>query len=355
MLGLRLLATAVLASTVLAQFSTSSSASTTASSNSSTSASVATTATGTVISASSTSTSTSLGPSPTANVTNGADQDLVLWVPETLRMCDRVQFAFTAPALAKSCAIYVTNTNVYLQQILLGGEYTSMTSGTFSWLIDVPAGLSINVQFWVTINGQTRQYTQHDIVIQDSGDWSCLAHGSGQNTQSIISYASALNDSYTYAPPKATSTSHHSNTGAIAGGVIGALAGLAILILALYFLYRRRKRSLVPPPPEGEKPYEYPEGAVGAYPPPGFPSYAQQVQQQYAMQGPGAVPYSPAPARSPGLAAEPMAVTPPHSPSHPTTATASEFGGRTTRGTEGLADPNMFLSRSTASGSAGMH
>jgi hypothetical protein len=33
-----------------------------------------------------------------------------------------------------------------LQQIPLGGEFTSLTGGTFPWLVDLPAGLSVEVQ-----------------------------------------------------------------------------------------------------------------------------------------------------------------------------------------------------------------
>jgi hypothetical protein len=34
-----------------------------------------------------------------------------------------------------------------MQQIPLGGEFTSLTGGTFPWLVDLPAGLSVEVQF----------------------------------------------------------------------------------------------------------------------------------------------------------------------------------------------------------------
>lgn len=48
--------------------------------------------------------------------------------------------------MPKSCGVFVTNSSTYLQQIPLGGDYSAMTSGTFTWLIDVPAGLSLEVQ-----------------------------------------------------------------------------------------------------------------------------------------------------------------------------------------------------------------
>ena len=40
-----------------------------------------------------------------------------------------------------------TDTSTYLQQIPLGGGFTSLTGGTFPWLVDLPAGLSVQVQF----------------------------------------------------------------------------------------------------------------------------------------------------------------------------------------------------------------
>lgn len=72
----------------------------------------------------------------------------------------------------------------------------------------------------VTLNGQVNQVTIHGLVVQESGDNTCLATGpgahlclrnyrdarahhlssAGQNTQSIISYASTLNSSYTWQP-----------------------------------------------------------------------------------------------------------------------------------------------------------
>ncbi|BGP48654.1 hypothetical protein JCM10450v2_004530 [Rhodotorula kratochvilovae] len=280
------------------------------------------------------------------------------------------------------CGVYVTNTSTYIQQIPLGGTYTSLTAGTFSWLVDMPAGLSVNVQFctfgaasllmWVTLNGAVQQFTLPPIIIQPSLDNSCLGTGQGQNTQSIISYASALNESYTWAPcvllpslsiasrlirtvtysPSATPTSSGSSTnvGAIAGGVIGGVAALLALLLLLYVLHRRRARP--PPPPEGKKEAYNPAA--------GGPTYAQLVAMNYAGQhganGQGVVPYSPALQQPRPFAAEPMPATPPpSSPSHghgraplsppaTTAGTASEFGG-----THGLDDPATFLSRSTAS------
>jgi len=50
----------------------------------------------------------------------------------------------------------------------------------------------------VTINGQISQYTLPDLIVQEGQGNSCLGRNVGQNTQSIISYASSLNGSYIY-------------------------------------------------------------------------------------------------------------------------------------------------------------
>ncbi|EMS20725.1 hypothetical protein NBRC10512_007685 [Rhodotorula toruloides] len=295
----------------------------------------------TVVSASSTSASSSAFPSPTANVTTGSDQTLRLWQPKGgLVMCQRAEFAFTGPAVPKTCGVYVTNSSTYLQQIPLGGAVTSYTAGTFSWLVDVPAGLSLDIQIWVTLNGQVNQVTIHGLVVQESGDNTCLATGPGQNTQSIISYASTLNSS-----PSATATSSGgkgTNVGGIAGGVVGGVLGLALLALVtVWFLRRRHARHLDEYPlAEHEKQYS------DAFGPNGDLTSAQMVAMGYQgqpMPSPGGVvPYQPA---TPSMLAEPM------SSSTPPPALGADFGSprspAVTQGTAGLDDPATFLARST--------
>ncbi|BGP55888.1 hypothetical protein JCM8202v2_003495 [Rhodotorula sphaerocarpa] len=93
--------------------------------------------------------SSAIGPAPTANSTvSSGQQTVALWAPAgELVMCRSAEFAFTGPAVPKSCGVYVTNTSTYLQQISLGGDLTALTAGTFSWFVDLPAGLSVEVQF----------------------------------------------------------------------------------------------------------------------------------------------------------------------------------------------------------------
>ncbi|GAA5896867.1 hypothetical protein JCM8208_007111 [Rhodotorula glutinis] len=332
----------------------------------SSSASLATTITGggTVVStsaaASSAPSSTSVDiPRPTANLTTGANQDLRLWPPVGgLTMCERVTFAFTGPSVPKTCGVYVSNTSTYIQQIPLGGAYTSLTAGEFGWLVDLPAGLSVVVQFWVTLNGAVTQFSLPPIVVGPSSDNSCLGTGQGQNTQSIISYASALNESYVFKPPSATSASKGSSTnvGAIAGGTIGGVALLLAALLGVYLLRtRHRARTASPPPPDGEdKAWEPGTGSL---------SYAQLVAMNYSGHGQGqghggaqVVPYQshylqqPSTFAAEPMPAEPAPSTPSRTPLSPGGTTgfgaAPSVGTGTAPGTTGLANPASFASRS---------
>ncbi|GAA5916264.1 hypothetical protein JCM5296_002634 [Sporobolomyces johnsonii] len=345
----------VAAPAALAQTSTTSGSYSMASS-----VSVSTTLTNSVVSTAgpvSSSTSTSSSPAPTANVTNGVDQTLTLWAPEAgLVQCELATFGFTGPAVPKTCGVYVTNTSTYLEQIILGGAFTSLTAGTFSWLVDVPAGLSLEVQIFITLNGAVQQYTLHDQVVKAGANNSCLATGAGQNTQSIISYASSLNASYSRSPSESATSSGSGGAsgGTIAGAVIGSLAGVAALVLLAFILYRRRR--LTPPPPvvdDSKSTYStnlqtWPPGSVP--PPHDGTTYAQRYAANYYGNAPGGVvPYQAASPR--GTIAEPMAaITPPGTPGSPL-ETMGEFGGR--QGTQGLDDPATFVDRSTASGSGG--
>lgn len=85
---------------------------------------------------------------------------------------------------------------------------------------------------------------------------------------------------------------------AIAGGVVGGLLGLALLILLSYFFYRRRMFSRLPPPPYvGDYSGKNGQGGTGGEVEgfytagPGMPvlTYAQMVQQSYRGEGQGVV------------------------------------------------------------------
>ncbi|GAA5925711.1 uncharacterized protein JCM15063_005096 [Sporobolomyces koalae] len=164
---------------------------------------------------------TSRPPAPTANSTDttGTAQDLFLWPPSTgLRQCERVTFAFTKPAVPLTCGIYVTNTSTYLEQVIIAPSYNTLVAGTFSWLVDMPIGLSVNVQVFVTVNGQIQQYTLPAMTVEEGSDNSCFGRNAGQNTQSILSYASSLNSTYSYTASNSAPTQTSSNSGSGLGG-----------------------------------------------------------------------------------------------------------------------------------------
>ncbi|KAG0662106.1 hypothetical protein C6P46_003499 [Rhodotorula mucilaginosa] len=318
-----------------------------------------------------TAASSSEAPAPTANTTTSTQQQVRLWPPKGgLVMCQRVEFAFTGPAVPKSCGVYVTNTSTYLQQIPLGGEFTSLTGGTFPWLVDLPAGLSVEVQFWVSINNRVEQFTLRNLVVQPSADSSCIATGPSQNTQSIVSYASSLNSSPTSAA--AQRSGDENNAGPIAGGVVGGLAALALLGLTIYLCLRRRRRARSVQPPlffgdhnadKGSPPmthaqmvalnYQgYPSaGGTGAAPTPEESSNHSPVASKPSGQIPP-VPYvsqkelqrAPPNATAPGSVSS--SVSPPSgeevgTASSPTTAPSQ----RGHEGTRGLDDPATFSPR----------
>ncbi|GAA6025289.1 hypothetical protein JCM8202_002677 [Rhodotorula sphaerocarpa] len=189
--------------------------------------------------------SSAIGPAPTANSTvSSGQQTVALWAPAgELVMCRSAEFAFTGPAVPKSCGVYVTNTSTYLQQISLGGDLTALTAGTFSWFVDLPAGLSVEVQFWVTLNHGVQQYTLHDLIVQPSDDDTCIATGAGQNTESIVSYASCLNSSWVF-QQQPSGVEPAKGHGTPVGPIVGAVVGVSVLVvLILAFLLWRRRRS----------------------------------------------------------------------------------------------------------------
>ncbi|GAA5893729.1 EGFR-like transmembrane domain-containing protein [Sporobolomyces salmoneus] len=305
-----------------------------------------------VSSATASTTSTSIGPAPTANSTVGESQDLFLWPPQGgLRQCERVTFAFTKPAVPLTCGMYVTNTSTYIEQVILAPTYNTLVSGTFSWLVDMPVGLSVNVQVFVTLNGQIQQYTLPSMTVIEGSDNSCFGRNIGQNTQSIISHASSLNGSYVYTAPSASSTGKPSsgggnkiNGGAIAGIVIGALAGLVLLIVLFFYLRRRQHQRTHPEQSTFGNP-PHPDSQFHQNIPPA--SQAQNYAYSVMSGGSGAGQYPYKRSHPPGTIAEPMSTTPPPQGVAPGSPRQSEMGMRG-EGTRGLADPDSFMSRSNS-------
>ncbi|GAA6011900.1 hypothetical protein JCM11491_000096 [Sporobolomyces phaffii] len=291
-------------------------------------------------------TSTSLPTRPTANSTSGETQGLFLWPPQGgLRQCERVSFAFTKPAVPLTCGIYVTNTSTYLEQVIIAPSYNNLVAGTFSWLVDMPVGLPVNVQVFVTLNGQIQQYTLPSLVVQEGQDNSCFGRNVGQNTQSIISYASSLNGSYVYTAPAVSSTNVNPQRsggtlsgGAIAGIVIGVFAGLALLILLTFWLKRRQRRR--------ERAEDAVTGRYGSNQHHGASSttYAQNYAQTVMSGGGSTRPSIPPHPQSNRPVAEVMSTTPPPRAVAPGSPMKSEIGMG--EGTHGLADPNSFVTRS---------
>ncbi|GAA5947987.1 hypothetical protein JCM3765_007056 [Sporobolomyces pararoseus] len=341
--------------------------------------------------AQSTITTSSVLPAPTTNSTAGegggggqsTKTELFLWPPQGgLKQCERVTFAFTKPAgIPLTCGIYVTNTSTYLEQVILSPTiYNPFSSGTFSWLVDMPIGLSVNVQIFVTINGQVQQYTLPTLIVLEGSDNSCFGRNIGQNTQSIISYASSLNESYIYTAPASSSTKEASegndregiSGGAIAGIVVGVILAISLLLLLLFCLIRRRRsmqqhRLEVEQSQFQKNQFQQPQSQTQQNLP--HPVTFAQNYAQSVMSGGGGSSginhlgnhqggHSFRQSKPPGTIAEPMSTTPPPpqsdyvSPGSPRSpgivagGGVEMVGGETNSGIRGLADPNSFVSRS---------
>lgn len=67
----------------------------------------------------------------------------------------------------------------------------------------------------------------------------------------------------------AANTPHKSHTGAIVGGVVGGVGGLALIGLALFFVHRRRrsKKKALEQPPAVPQPPEAPGNNINELPP----------------------------------------------------------------------------------------
>ncbi|KAM0751757.1 hypothetical protein T439DRAFT_218269 [Meredithblackwellia eburnea MCA 4105] len=210
----------------------------------STSASVSSSGTVETTATSVTATTSSIIATPSTNLTSYSDTTLTLFPPDRLVACEYANFAFTGPPSPKTAGVFVTNTSVFLEQIVLGPAFTPLEAGTFRWLCDLPPGLHVQIQMYVTINGSPQYSSSREFVVQSSKNVTCLASGLGQDTTSIVSYASSLLPSYTYKPPKTGGGS--SSAGPIAGGVIGGLVFLAVASFSVLLFLRRRRRSIAP-------------------------------------------------------------------------------------------------------------
>lgn len=319
-----------------AQTSTSSSTSTSAGTSSSRSlSSQALQATVIPTSTTFSTSSTTLPPAPTVNTTSASDGTVQLFGPATFVECELALFSFISPPFAKTVAVFVTNTSVFLEPISLSGLYPSYTTGTFQWFVDMPAGLSIQVQLYVMINGSPVRSTTNPLVVQPGTTSSCLAQNSGPEgeTQSIISYASSLDPGFVYTTGSPASH-RRSSTGAIAGGVVGGSALISVAVLSAWLL-RRRRRAVHP----GSQAQCTDVGTKKR--PPSTPGYSYGASPQFSQVFPG---YGGIPAAE-GVTRTTDLIQQGAFPVSPGSPILSSKSGKSGKGTEGLDDPTSFLGR----------
>jgi hypothetical protein len=112
------------------------------------------------------------------------------------------------------------------------------SAGSFSWTkVNVP-------QAWYQIVAYTRtgEVKSNDFLVVNGTDTSCLAVADPSSSSGSSSPASTNTPSPTPSPSPTPGASSRSRAGAIAGGVVGGIAFLALLIALLFFCRRRSSR-----------------------------------------------------------------------------------------------------------------
>ncbi|ORY54990.1 hypothetical protein BCR35DRAFT_316053 [Leucosporidium creatinivorum] len=248
---LTLLGSALLPS-VLAQASTTSSSASSSSSGSATS----------------TRTSSAASSSSTSNSTSSTSQAVSPTVElPPLVQCAYATFSFTCPeqfvGMPKHLGFYPSTTSNWIETYDLPSAYDSLTEGSFTWLVDLPVGLSVAAMFYVTdtsangaIPGNGSASTSDGVVIAGTSS-SCLAQNVGASTTVVVSYASKFDPTFVWsASAKQTSAAAGSSDsssggggsstpiGAIVGGVVGGIAAITIIAVILFYLKRKHDRQV---------------------------------------------------------------------------------------------------------------
>ncbi|BGP29193.1 hypothetical protein JCM10296v2_000931 [Rhodotorula toruloides] len=191
------------------------------------------------------SSSTANAPAPTST---GVKTTISL---PPLYECEFATWTYTAPVGPKYLGIYVTGTQNFLETYSLPSVYDDRQNGTFSWKVDLPAGLSVAAMFYVVADGASgtngAQASTPDAVINaGSSGADCLGTNDPGSQAQIFSLASSLDPSFSATKSNSAPTSAASaggggggtNTGAIVGGVVGGIVGIALIALLLVYLKR---------------------------------------------------------------------------------------------------------------------
>jgi len=139
---------------------------------------------------------------------------LTLYYPTSLVSCETTQLSWTGGVPPYRLAFYFGSSAVGSDPLFV---IRNITTQSYSWTVNVSAGETVN------------------ILVRDSLD--------GYSYSADSSYVEVGSSSACLAPPGPDPVPHKLSGGEIAGIVIGTVAGIAIVTLLAFLLYRRRKRG----------------------------------------------------------------------------------------------------------------
>ncbi|KAK4052045.1 hypothetical protein OIV83_002339 [Microbotryomycetes sp. JL201] len=200
-----------------------------------------------------------------------------------LVQCSFATFSFTIPSnligLPKHLGFYPSSASSWIETVHLGTQYDDLTEGSFTWLVDLPVGLSIAAMFYVTEpenNGAippNGSASTSDSVILAGTRSDCLAGNAGEltflqfdnvaslfidpfkgaSTSSIVAIASSYDPTFIWTGTQPTSSSGGRDggnqsspvpAGAIVGAVIGGITLVTAVALFLFYLKRRHNQKM---------------------------------------------------------------------------------------------------------------
>ncbi|GJN87688.1 hypothetical protein Rhopal_000643-T1 [Rhodotorula paludigena] len=141
----------------------------------------------------------------------------------------------------------------------LPSVYDERTNGTFTWLCDLPAGLSVAAMFYVVQDGASgtngaQASTVDALINAGSSGTSCLGTNDPSSQGGILSLASSLDPSFSYTADGSQASNGASNgsgdeddggapIGAIVGGVVGGVVGIGVIAALLFYLRHKHNQA----------------------------------------------------------------------------------------------------------------
>ncbi|GAA6006963.1 uncharacterized protein JCM10292_000375 [Rhodotorula paludigena] len=176
-----------------------------------------------------------------------------------LYSCQYSTWTYTAPVGPKTLGFYVSGTQTWIEQYRLPSVYDERTNGTFTWLCDLPAGLSVAAMFYVVQDGASgtngaQASTVDALINAGSSGTSCLGTNDPSSQGGILSLASSLDPSFSHTADGSQASNAVANgsgnddggsapIGAIVGGVVGGVVGIGIIAALLFYLRHKHNQA----------------------------------------------------------------------------------------------------------------